>query len=80
MMAARAHAKQKELNYGAPGFSADMQRKTLQATVYSGDRCRRVDAQSLALMIEVDSRKSALKLAAQSALPLSILHEGLNVD
>ena len=35
---------------------------TVQATVYSGDRCRRGDAQSLALTIEVDSRKSALQL------------------
>ncbi len=64
-----------------------MQRTTLQATVYSGDRCRRGDAQSLALTIEVDSRKLALqvesgglKSPAQSAFPLSILHEGLNVD
>jgi hypothetical protein len=64
-----------------------MQRTTLQATVYSGDRCRCGDAQSLALTIEVDSRKSALqvesgglKSPAQSAFPLSILHEGLNVD
>jgi len=39
-----------------------MQRTTLQATVYSGDRCRRGDAQSLALTIEVDSRKSALQV------------------
>jgi hypothetical protein len=34
----------KELHYGAPGFSADTQRTTLQATVYSGDGCRRGDA------------------------------------
>jgi hypothetical protein len=39
-----------------------MQRTTLEATVYSGDRCRRGDAQSLALTIEVDSRKSTLQV------------------
>ena len=45
-----------------PDLVPDMQRTTLQATVYSGDRCRRGDAQSLALTIEVDSRKSALQV------------------
>jgi hypothetical protein len=45
-----------------PDLVPDMQRTTLQATVYSGDRCRRGDAQSLALTIEVDFRKSALQV------------------
>jgi hypothetical protein len=77
----------KELPYGAPGLSADTQRTTLQATVYSGDGCRRGDAQSLALTTEsIPANQhckwslAALKLPAQSAFPLSILHEGLNVD
>ena len=35
-----------------PDLVPDMQRTTLQATVYSGDRCRRGDAQSLALTTE----------------------------
>jgi hypothetical protein len=64
-----------------------MQRTTLQATVYSGDRRRRGDAQSLALTIEVDSRKSALQVESGGfeivgAVGVSVIDpaRGLNVD
>ena len=52
-----------------------------------GDRCRRGDAQSLSLTIEVDSRKSALQVGPSGfkfagAVGVSVIDpaRGLNVD